>query len=640
MHSPADINSFLIGFAEITGDWTKVPLTTTLSKSTRKPSSAHLLQPAPFPMDIWIITAILLITLFLLISEVISVDLTAIGIMVLLVVSGILTPKEAIGGFANPAVITVGAMFVVSKGMMRTGGVEFLGRKILSIARGNYKLALMIILLSVAVASAFINNTPVVILFIPVVMTMCCEFGLSPSKFLIPVSYASILAGTCTLIGTSTNIIISDLSVDYGFDGLSMFELSPLGVPLAAAGIFFLYFAAPKVLPALANPICQLQDSGHRLYLAEFKIPAKSNLIGRSPGEIFRQKYPSINVLELINKSHIYHPGRVQMFIAADDILLVKGSLNDLVAVLHNEEIELPSSEKDLVLGAQKDAPIVVELIISPHSSLRGQQLVQTHLAKDPNVHIIAVKRSNLHLAERQIHDVRLQTGDVLLIWCHESKLGSIRFGNDYIVVEDVYEELVHKRKAWWSIINFICMIGTASLGLADIMTCALTAAFLMIVTGCLQMRDAYRALQGDVLLLIAGTIALGIAMQKSGASQLYAEGFLSLFSGSSPLIILGAMVLLTSICTQILSNNATAVLLLPIAISTALSIGVDPKPFIVGICFGASACFATPMGYQTNLMVYGPGGYSFTDYMKLGVPLNAFVVVASTLCIPLIWSF
>jgi di/tricarboxylate transporter len=243
-------------------------------------------------------------------------------------------------------------------------------------------------------------------------------------------------------------------------------------------------------------------------------------------------------------------------------------------------------------------------------------------------------------MTEKQIHDVRLQTGDSLLIWCHESKLESIRSSTEYIVIEDVYEELVHKRKALWSIINFIGMVVTASLGLADIMTCALTAAFLMIITGCLQMRDAYRALQGDVLLLIAGTIALGAAMQKTGASQLYAETFLSFFTGFTPIIILGAIILLTSICTQLLSNNATAVLLLPIAVSTAIGIGVDPKPFIIGVCFGASACFATPMGYQTNLMVYGPGGYRFTDYMKLGIPLNIFVVVASTLCIPLIWPF
>lgn len=591
-------------------------------------------------MDIWIVSSILLITLYLLITEKISVDLTAVGIMVLLVVSGILTPKETISGFANPALITVGAMFVVSKGMMRTGGVEFLGRKIIQMARGNYKLALIIILISVAIASAFINNTPVVILFIPVVMSMCCEFGLSPSKFLIPVSYASILAGTCTLIGTSTNIIISDLSVTNGYDGLTMFELSTLGVPIAIIGITLLYFIAPKVLPDLASPICQIQDGEHRKYLAELKIPAKSNLIGKKPDELFAHKYPSIDVIELINKSHIYHPVRDKITTSQGDILLVKGSLNDLVAILHNEQVDLPTSEKGLVLGAQKDAPIVVELIISPHSSLRGEKIQKTDLAKDPDVHIIAMKRSNLHISEKQIHDVKLQTGDILLVWCHESKLESIRSENKYIVIEDVYEELVHKRKAAWSIINFICMIGTATLGLADIMTCALTAAFLMIITGCLQMRDAYRALQGDILLLIAGTIALGVGMQKTGASQLYAETFINMFSGYSPNIVLGALILLTSICTQILSNNATAVLLLPIAISTALGIGVDPKPFIVGICFGASACFATPVGYQTNLMVYGPGGYSFMDYMKLGLPLNAFVVIASTLFIPYIWPF
>ncbi len=591
-------------------------------------------------MNIWIISAILLLTFYLLITEKISVDLTAIGLMVLLVVSKILTPAEAISGFANPAVITVGAMFVVSKGLMRTGGVEFLGRKIIGLSRGNHKLALIIILLSVALASAFINNTPVVILFIPVIMTMCCEFGLSPSKFLIPVSYASILAGTCTLIGTSANIIISDLSVSFGYSGLTMFELAKLGVPIAAIGIVFLYVLAPKILPALTNPICRLQNSDHREYLAELKIPAKSSFIGKKVADIFTRKYPSIKVIELINKSHIYRPDRISMSIDQGDTLLVKGSLNDLVAILHNEDIELPSTEKELVLGPQKDAPIVVEIIISPNSSLRRLQLEQTELAKDDEVNIIAVKRSNLHISERQIHDVILQTGDILLIWCHESKLESIRSSTDYIVIEDVYEELVHKRKAWWSIINFICMIGTATLGLADIMTCALTAAFLMIITGCLQMRDAYRALQGDILLLIAGTIALGVAMQKTGASELYAQTFLSFFTGFSPTVVLGAIILLTSICTQLLSNNATAVLLLPIAISTALGLGVDPKPFIVGICFGASACFATPVGYQTNLMVYGPGGYSFMDYMKLGIPLNIFVVVASTLFIPFLWPF
>lgn len=589
-------------------------------------------------MDIWIISGILLLTLYLLITEKISVDLTAIGIMVLLVVSRILTPKEAVLGFANPAVITVGAMFIVSKGMMRTGGLEFLGRRIVKIARSNINIALAVILFTVAVASAFINNTPVVILFIPVVMAMCCDLGLSPSKFLIPLSYASILAGTCTLIGTSTNIIISDLSNDFGYGVLSMFELSLIGVPIALLGVVFLLIAAPRLLPNLSNPICQLQDSEHRKYLAELRIPDESNLIGQCPDVVFKEKYPEIEVIELVSKSQIYHPMRDVVQVTAGDIVLIKSSLNDLVAILHQENVELPSSENGLTMGAQKDAPIVVELLIAPNSALLGRKLIDTGLAQDGEVNIIAVKRTNLRMSEKQIHDVRLKVGDILLIWCHDSKLKSIRNQTDYIVIEDVYEEIVHKRKAAWSIINFICMIGTATLGIADIMTCALTAAFLMIVTGCIQMRDAYRALQGDVLLLIAGTIALGTAMAKTGTSQLYAEAFLSLFAGFPPFVVLGGIILLTSISTQILSNNATAVLLLPIAISTALGIGVDPKPFIIGVCFGASACFATPVGYQTNLMVFGPGGYRFKDFLRLGIPLNIFVVVAATLFIPLVW--
>lgn len=591
-------------------------------------------------MDFWIISLILAGTLYLLITEKISVDLTAVGLIVALVVSGLLTPREAVSGFANPAVITVGAMFVVSRGLMRTGGVEFLGRQVIRVARKNVTAALALILIVVAVASAFINNTPVVILFIPVVMAMCCELGLSPSKFLIPVSYASILAGTCTLIGTSTNIIISDLSAQYGYGSISMFELGAVGVPVAVCGIIFMLFAAPRLLPGLANPICQLRDGEHRKYLAELKIHAESNFVGLHPLEVSSGKYEGLEVIELIIHEEIYQPRRDRKTIEPESILLVKGSLNDLVALLHEEGVELPFRENGLSLGAQKDAPIVVELLIAPGSSLHGSRLHNTRLGNDKDINIIAVKRQGHHLGERTLYNLRLKTGDILLIWCSSSKLDALRSERDYLIIEDVYEEIVHKRKAAWAVINFIGMIATASLGLADIMTCALIAAFLMIVTGCLQMRDAYRSLQGDVLLLIAGTIALGIAMEKSGASTVYADAFLGLFHGLPPTAVLGGIIVLTSISTQLLSNNATAVLLLPVAISTALGIGVDPKPFIIGVCFGASACFASPLGYQTNLMVFVPGGYRFIDYLRLGIPLNLFIVGAGMTLIPLFWPF
>jgi di/tricarboxylate transporter len=591
-------------------------------------------------MSVWTVTAILIVTLYLFITEKVPVDLTAIGIIVTLVLFRIITPAEAVAGFAHPAVITVGSMFLISKGMIRTGAVGFIGQKVIQAARGNFKLALLMILLTVAVASAFINNTPVVVLFIPVVMSMCCQFNLSPSKFLIPVSYASILAGTCTLIGTSTNIIVSDISAKHGYGPIGMFELSALGLPIAVLGIALLMFVAPRFMPALLNPTCEIENSEHRRYLAELTIPRGSNLIGQDPGQVFAEKYPNLEVLELIRYSHIYHPSRDAVAIAADDLLLVKGSANDLIEIIHHDDVELPLAEEGLNFGPGKKEAFVVELIIPPQSSLLGQRLLESRLQRDPDIHIIAIKRSGLHFTEKQIHDVRLRVGDIVLIWCYGDKLDRMRDGVDFIIAEDVHHEIVQKRKAWKAGLIFTGLVVAASTGLADIMVCALTAVFLMIVTGCLQMRYAYRAVQADVLLLIAGTLALGTAMEKTGTSQIYAEGYLKIFAGFSPTFVLGGFILLVSISTQILSNNATAVLLLPIAVSTALGLGVDPRPFIIAVCFGASACFATPIGYQTNLLVYGPGGYRFTDYLKLGIPLNLLVLILGTLLIPVIWPF
>jgi di/tricarboxylate transporter len=591
-------------------------------------------------MDLLIVSGILIISLYLFVTEKISVALTALGIMISLVLFQILTPKESVAGLAHPAVITVGSMFLISKGLVRTGAVEHIARRVIKISKGNQALALIFVLSIVAMASAFINNTPVVVLFIPVVMTMCCEFDMSPSTFLIPLSYASILAGTCTLIGTSTNIIVSDLSAQYGFGELSMFELSLVGIPIAVAGIVFLILTAPRFLPALSNPVCQIRERQNRRYLAELKIPRGSSLIGKDPATIFKGRYPDLEILELIRYSHIFHPARDSVEIAADDLLLVKGSVNDLIEVINGKDTELSSSEKDLSFDAGKKDAIVVELVISPQSAFLGQRLLETALFKDSDIHVIAIKRSSLHFTEKQFHDVRLKIGDIILVWCYGDKLATMRSGNDYLIIEDVYEDIVHKRKTWIAAIIFTGMILAVTSGFTDIMTGALTAAFFMILTGCIQMRDAYRALQGDVLLLIAGTIALGAAMQKTGASQYYADLFLSIVSVYSPTVVLGSIILLTSISTHLLSNNATAVLIFPVAVATATGMGVDPKPFIIGICFGASACYATPIGYQTNLLVYGPGGYRFGDYLRLGIPLNVLVLVSGTILIPFVWAF
>jgi di/tricarboxylate transporter len=419
-----------------------------------------------------------------------------------------------------------------------------------------------------------------------------------------------------------------------------MFELTSLGGPIALLGLALIYLIAPRTMPEHVAPVCELQDREDKLYLAELAVPPGSELIDQDPQNVFVKKYPTLKTIEIVRNSKILDPDPGSPLpLAANDILLAKGTATDLVAILRDKSVELPHAEEGLSLGVDDDS-LVVELIVPPHSSLLRERLLSSSLRDDPEIHIIAIKSRRLHYTEQKMQNVRLRVGDIILVRCPKTKLERLRSGNDFIILEDVHHAIIDKRKARWALLIFAGVIVAATTGLADIMVCALAGVFLMATSGCVRLKDAYRSLQPDVLLLIVGTIALGTAMEKTGASRFYADGFLGLFQGAGPRWVLTGFILLASISTQVLSNNATAVLSLPIAISTALALGVDPKPFIIGVCFGASACFATPIGYQTNLLVYGPGGYRFSDYFKLGIPLNLLVIVMGAVFIPMIWSF
>ncbi len=590
-------------------------------------------------MTIWLVSAILLVTLVLLVTDKAPVDLVAVGIMVVLAVTGVLEPQEAVAGFASPAVLTVAAMFLMSRGMIRTGAVGFIGQRVIAAARGNHRQALLMSLLIVGAASAFINNTPVVVLFIPIMMAISCEYGVSPSKFLIPISYASILAGTCTLVGTSTNIIVSDLSVQAGYAPIGMFELARVGLPVAVIGILFLTVAAARFMPGHAAAICQVENGENRSYLAELILPESSDLVGQPPAAL-SDRYSSLDIIEVIRDYTIHYPDESGLLFAPEDLLLVKSSASDLIALLADGLAELPHEQIGQAGKNVDPEHLIVELVLPPQSRLLGAKVPDTHLFGDERIQILAIKRRSHHYADFKIHTRRLRVGDILLVRSPLDRIERLRSEGDFIVIEDVHHEMVHKRLAGRALMIFGGVVAAAASGLLSIMVAALAGVLMMILTGCLHLRTAYRELRADVLLLIVGTIALGRAMEKSGATDLYAQTFLQLFAGAGPDVVLGGFLLLTSIGTQILSNNATAVLLLPVAVSTALSLGVDPRPFIIGVCFGASACFASPIGYQTNLMVYGPGSYRFVDYLKLGLPLNVLVIAAGTLLIPRFWPF
>jgi di/tricarboxylate transporter len=595
---------------------------------------------AGFDFQIVLISIILLVSIFFLVSEKISVDKTAVAIMVTLAVTGILTPKETVAGFSNPAVITVAAMFLISRGLIRTGAVGVVTELVLALSKGKKHLAFLFILFFVGVASAFINNTPVVVLFIPIVMGLSCECDFSPTKLLIPLSYVSILAGTCTLIGTSTNIVVSDLAADFGYQQMTMFELGKIGVPIALAGLFYLLLVSGQLLPERVAPVCELDEGRQKRYIAELVVPEGSVLIGMENIDRYAQDEMGLSLIEIFRSGNIFDPIRNRLTVEAKDILLVKGSAQDLVSCLKNRTLELAHGQENIKFKDGKKDDLIVEVIVPPMSDLLREPLLSTELQNDTEIQIIAVRTRHSHYSYRMIRKVRLKIGDVILVRCPRNKLSRIRNSSDFIIIEDIHHTMINKEKAWIAAAIFAGVVLAATLGLAEIMVCSLAGVLFMTLTHCLTLKDAYRSLDADVLLLIIGTIALGLGMQKTGATALYANAFLSLFEGTSPQWVLLGVIVLTSLCTHVLSNTATAVLLLPIAVSTAVSLGVNPKPFIVGICFGASACFAAPIGYQTNLLVYGPGGYRFSDYIKLGLPLNILVIAFSSVLIPMVWPF
>ena len=590
--------------------------------------------------NIIIVSAVLVLSIVLLVSEKVPTDLTAIGIIVVLLLSRVVSPAEALVGFSNPAIITVAVLFIVSRGLVRTGALEFITASVMKFSKGNPGRLLFMSLFLVGSFSSFLNNTPVVVLFISIILAVCSEYSLSPSKFLMPISFVSILAGTSTLIGTSTNIIVSDLAVQNGMRPIAMFELSIVGVPLAMAGAVYLYFVSPRLLPAHKEPIGEVKKRDKTRYISDVIVPGSSLLIGKNAREIFKSKFPDIELFQVYRDFAILDPVRDGVTIQAGDEVLIKASARHLAQILESRAVVLPPGDEGGETRPHDNNYRILELLVQPNSSAIGQSLGRFMASLDAHITVLGVNRHWKHYPAGKVRNLRLGLGDILLVQTPLDHLEQIRSAEELIVIDDVHKTIVNKKKAPLAMGIFLLMIAAATFGIFDILVSALAATLLMIATGCISLREAYRSLDPKVLILIIGTIALGNALSVTGAADLYAELLLMPFAGMSPYIVLSAFILLTSMLSLFLSNNSTAVLLMPIALSTASALQVDPRAFLVGLCFGASACYATPIGYQTNLLVYGPGGYVFKDYLKLGIPLTVGVWIASSIFVPMLWPF
>ena len=596
--------------------------------------------------DAFFVLALTLGAFVLFITEAVAVDVVGLLILAALMLRGALSPEEALGGFSNPALVTVAAMFILSAGLIRTGTLDRITRLMFQISKGSGKRLVLMVMISVAVSSAFLNNTPVAVIFLPIVLGAAASFDIAPSKLLMPMSYASILGGTCTLVGTSTNLLVAQearASTVYPMS-IGMFDFTIPGIAFAIVGFGFMGLFATRLLPNRSSVSGATASGRIREFVTEIYFEAGSPLISKSYQEIL-SKTQGITPLMLIRGDDVIFAPLVAnpkaQFIRAGDVLLLKGPPGSINALLDRDGITLPSELGALLADEGRGKTMtMVELVINPNSPLIGRTIARSGFSRrHGNAAAIAVLRRDEHLRER-VSEIRLRLGDTLLVVCEEPVIEKLRTSNEFILLEGIERQIVRHDKAPVALGIMALVVSLAALEVLPIVILAVTGVALMVLTGCLSMRMAYDAIDMSVVILIAGMLALGRALDKTGVISETSGWIVDSLQEMGPLSVMAGIYLLSTVLTSLVSNNAVAVLMTPVAIETAIAMGYQPEPFVFATLFGASASFSTPMSYQTNLFVYTPGGYRFTDYLRLGVPLNALLFVVAMWVIPLYWPF
>jgi di/tricarboxylate transporter len=594
------------------------------------------LQASGVPWDIVWVFALLLIAVILFVTEKFPVDVVAVTILAALFLLDLVGPEEGLSGFASTATVTVGAMFVLSAGLQRTGAVGAIGLAMRKIGQGQsvFLLAVMVV---IGVISAFVNNTAAVAVFLPLVIASCVRRKISPSKVLIPLSYASQFGGVCTLIGTSTNLLVSAIAVKAGYDAFSVFEFGKLGIIMMVVGVVYFLVIGRWLLPQRRSS--ELTEAYElRDYITEFRILDGSPLIGKRVHESGLRDQHDATVLKIIRKdATIDMP--VHHKLREGDILLVEGRIKELMDARETMKLAIEPRFKLSDKELKEDDMTLVEVLIAPRSKLINATLKSLDFRRRFKAIVLAVQRKEQTL-RKKLNSVRLKFGDALLIQAHAKDVAQLRTDSDFVVLDEVDAPSLRKGKAPVALTIVAVAVALAALGVFPILHTAIAGCAAMILTRCINMEQAYAAVDWKVIFLLAGILPLGLAMESTGAAQLIADNTLGLVSDMGPLMVLAVLYLLTATLTETMSNNASAVLLAPIAISISKDMNVDPKPFLMAVCFAASTSFATPVGYQTNTMVYNPGGYKFTDFMKVGIPLNLIFWALAVFFIPIFWPF
>ena len=586
--------------------------------------------------EIAFVLGLTIVAVVLFVTEKFSTDVVAVLVMVALLVSGTLTPAEGFNGFANPATVTVGAMFVISAGLFRAGAVNFLGRGLRRLARRSSTLMVLVMMLGVGSLSSFLNNTATVAIMIPVIMVVAQRVNTSPSKLLMPLAFASLLGGMCTVLGTSTNILASSMAETAGLEPLSMFEFSRLGIIFFAVGVIYMMTIGRKMIPEHRTSGDLTRSFGLGDYLTELQLSDKSQLVGESLESAPLLEEFDIEVLQIIRGKDLLRP-TPKTVLREHDLLRVKGDVSTINELKERAEASLGMQIKWQDSDLESKDTKLVEAVVGPSSPLAGRSLVESNPRKNYGVSVLAIRHHGA-LKHGELQNIKLMSGDTLLIEVPNSRIPYLIQQRVFLVASKAGIPQFDLPKAAKGVAIVVSVITSAALGWLSIASAAAAGALLIVLSKCISMEEAYAAIEWNVLFLLAGMLALSIAMEKTGTSAMLAGGIVDVFGAMGPRALVAAFFGATMLLTSVMSNQATVALLIPVAITTAYSIDANPRTFIFAVMFAASSSFMTPVGYQTNTMIYGPGQYTFNDFLRVGTPLSLIFWVLGTLLIPWFW--